>query len=178
MKRTGVFDRYLALFLFACLAGSTYLLMSGGTAADQPLKNKALERGLAAQARLLFQQNAYGPVESLMKEGRTAEALLKLEELSARYPGEAYGLALKGKMLAESGAQSQAIASYAQAVRLNGEHVDKNSPLSRREEISRLVDSGLTTFLPKIKAQPADLSLKQTIRDLYYLKSRLAGGCE
>lgn len=178
MKHTSLFDSSLALFLLVCSAGAVYLSLGSGTPADQPLKNKVLERGLAAQARLLFQQNTYGTVETFMKEGRPAEALLKLEELSVRYPGEAYGLALKGRILAASGSLSQAISAYAQAVRLNGEHVDKNSPFSRREEINSIVDKGLVELLPKIKAQPGDVSLKQTIRELYYLKSRLAGGCE
>lgn len=161
-----------------------FLLLAVGlllTAGDRPVAtapSRALERALTTQARLLFIQNTYGPVEALVKAGRQQEALLKLEELAGRYPGEAHGLLLKASLLAALGAQDQAVASYAAAVRLQGEYVDQKSPLSRRDEIARLTESGLATALPRLKSQPGDVALKQTVRDLYYLKSRLAGGCE
>lgn len=164
--------------LLALLLAAGLLLTAGTDPAGGPAQSKALERSLATQARLLFIQNTYGPVETLAREGRQQEALLKLEELASRYPGEAHGLLLKASLLATLGAQAQAVASYAAAVRLQGEYVDQKSPLSRRDEIARLTETGLATYVLQLKARPDDASLKQTVRDLYYLKSRLAGGCE
>jgi len=172
------FDKLLIALLVLLLTAVGLIASTGSRQTDAPVQRRVLERSLATQARLLFIQNTYGPVELLVKEGRHQEALLKLEELFNRYPGEAHGLLLKASAQAALGAQAQAIASYAAAVRLQGEYVDQKSPLSRREEIARLTESGMATIAPQLTAQPGNAALKQTLRDLYYLKSRLAGGCE
>jgi predicted Zn-dependent protease len=172
------FDKLHISFLVLLLVAVGTVLTTGSRQADAPVQNRALERALSIQARLLFIQNTYGQVESLLQEGRHQEALLKLEELASRYQGEAHGLLLKAVAQAALGAQGPAISSYAAAVRLQGEYVDHKSPLSRRAEIIQTTENGLAIFTQKLKAQPGDVALKQTLRDLYYLKSRLAGGCE
>jgi hypothetical protein len=166
------------LVVMVVFLGAAGMLLSAASPVSAPAQNRALERALATQARLLFIQNTYAPVEALTRAGRHQEALLKLEELSGRFPGEAHGLLLKAASLAALGAEAPAIASYAAAVRLQGEYVDQKSPLSHRDEIERLTKSVAPAVASKLKSQPDDPGLKQTQRDLNYLKSRLAGGCE
>lgn len=177
MLKTDLFDKGLLLLLVVVLAAVMLLLAAAPPATDTD-RSGGQERVLQAQARLLFIQNTYAPVESLLKEGRLQEALLKLEELSRSYPSEAHGVLLKASVMAALGEQVQAVGSYAAAVRMNGDYVDQKSPLSRREELNRIMATGLSTFVPQSKAQPDNPTLKQVVRDLYYLKSRLAGGCE
>ena len=177
MLKTDIFDKLLVVAILLLLTAVGMLLLSPRSPVDSA-QGKAMERTLKTQARLLFIQNTYGPVETLIKEKRFQEALLKLEELAGRYPGEAHGLLLKASALAALGAEAQAVSNYAAAVRMNGEYVDQKSPLSRRDELSRLMASGLAKFVPQSKSQPDNPSLKQVVLDLYYLKSRLAGGCE
>lgn len=177
LKADG-FDKILSAVLLALLVVAAAMLLADSRVSGVAPNSKVLERTLKTQARLLFIQNTYQPVELLIKENRSQEALLKLEELAVRFPGEAHGLLLKASVLARLGADAQAASSYAAAVRQNGEYVDQKNPLSRREEIIKLTESGLAKFVPQSKSQPGDVSLKQVVRDLYYLKSRLAGGCE
>jgi hypothetical protein len=174
------FDRLLCLLLVvtvAALAG--VLLGGGGTGEARPVTlDKSLEQEMAREARAALLHRIYGPVEELRKEGQPQTALLKLDELSRRYPGEAHGHILKGELLYEMGALEGAVQSFTAGVRLSGDYVDKGSPLNRRAEIRQVVEEGLAILKTKAAAQPENSSLAGAMRDVYYLQSRLAGGCE
>ena len=176
--KTDRFDKVLVILLLGLLAAAGSLLLHGVRTPVAKVPDKAQVRALQTQARLLFLQSTYGAVEQLIAEKRWSEALLKLEELAGRYPTEAHGAMLKGTVLAALGADAQAIASYAAAVRMDGTYVDRQSPFSRRDELARQTTAGLAKFASQGKSQPADPALRQVLRDLHYLKSRLAGGCE
>jgi hypothetical protein len=76
------------------------------------------------------------------------------------------------------GALDEAVSSYVEGIKLNGDYVDRKSPLSRRPEIQRLVDEGLKRLASRAAANPDNRSLAASRQKIYYLKSRLAGGCE
>lgn len=140
--------------------------------------DKALEQQIAYQARIQFLHKLYQPVEDLRAAGQVSEALLKLDELARHYPQEAHGEVLQAEILLERGATKESIDHYVRAVRLNGDYVDKASPLSRRSGIQRLVDGQLPEFAARTRRDPQSLALQNTLTGLYYLQSRLAGGCE
>ncbi|WP_152609958.1 hypothetical protein [Geobacter sp. OR-1] len=136
--------------------------MTGGRANDQKLLR---------EARILIIQRRYEPVETLIKLGQNQQALLKLEEISRSYPADPHAYILRGELLSAMGAPAEAASSFAQGVKLEGGYVDKNSPLSKRAAISRLVEAELS------KPNPGS-SPQSRINDIRYLQSRLAGGCE
>ena len=181
MKRDG-FDRVLWLGLAGCLAALGLLFILGSTGGShgrsRATVDKAMEREIAYQARAAFLQKLYGPVDVLRQSGERQRALLKLEELGRRYPGEAHGHIVKGAILVELGALEEAISSYVRGVRLNGDYIDERSPLSRRTEIRQVVDRALEDVGEKARAHPDNPSLAAVLKDAYYLQSRLAGGCE
>lgn len=175
------FDRILAILLLCTFAGLGYLLATGAGGAGNAHSaglNRAMEREMAHQARVALLQKLYGPVEELRREGQPQAALLKLDELSRRYPGEAHGHILKGEILLEMGALQEAVTNFTAGVRLSGDYVDQRNPLSRRMEIRRLVDEGLVQIGERARANPDNPGPVRAMRDLYYLQSRLAGGCE
>lgn len=140
--------------------------------------DRALQRELDWQARAALLQKLYGPVEELRRAGQLENALLKLDELERRYPGEAHGQILKGEILAGIGALEQALASYAAGVRRSGDYIDRSGPLTRRGEIERLVRRALPEIGARAALNPDNRTLAAAIRDLRYLQGRLAGGCE
>ena len=140
--------------------------------------DKGLERELARQARAAFVRELYAPVVEMRDSGQPQAALLKLEELARAYPGDPFALVLRAEILRELGRVDQAINHYAKALRLNGEYLDEQGPFTRRTEIRQLVEEGLATFLPRFQAHPDNRSLAATVKEVYYLQSRLAGGCE
>ena len=156
------------------------LLLGGFVGSDETLKsqrNPALERAMQEKARATFLLETYQPVEELVAADRDAEALLRLQEFEKAYPGEPHTLILRGAILVSHGVLTEGISQYASAVRLNGDYVDANSSLNRRNEISRLVESAL----PKLKEamrRTETAATEKALKETYYLQSRLAGGCE
>lgn len=156
------------------------VLLAGGQERDVSTAalDKAMERQIAYQARIEFLHNLYQPVEDLRSDGQVSAALLKLDELARHYPQEAHGEILQAEILLERGATRESIDHYVRAVRLNGDYVDKGNPLTRRSGIQQLVDSQLPQFADRIRKNPQDPALQNSLTGLYYLQSRLAGGCE
>lgn len=131
------------------------------------IPKRSVDRPFLVNARLLFLQSTFGPVEEKIRQGKGEEAAMLLEELSRTHPDEPYGLLLKGRILAARGAGPEAIASYAEAVRREGGLVDERGLFSARREIEGVIASFARTSLPP-----------RARRDFDYLRSRLAGGCE
>ena len=173
------FDILTGAALVVCLVAFGLLLAGARPQEESSAQlDKALEQQLAYQARIDFLTKLYRPVEELRDDGQASEALLKLDELARKYPQEAHGEILRGEILTERGAIKEAIEHYVLAVRLNGDYVDKASPLNRFQQISDLVDTQLPRFIEKGRKNPQNPAVQNSLSGLYYLQSRLAGGCE
>ena len=181
MMPKSLFDKLLWIALLG-LAGTLVVIVAtssrpgeqdGGKALDQ-----ALERAMTYHSRVALIRELYGPVEVLIQAGQDQGALLKLTEIEKTYPGEAHGQMLKGEIQARLGAVDEAVGSYAAGVKLRGDYVDKENPFSRRNEIGKVVESGLRTVSARLALNPENRTAKATMKQLYYLQSRLAGGCE
>lgn len=174
------FDKLYWLLIVVALVSIVALIYKDGGAGNEKRaeSGKALERELAYRARVELITKLYAPVDNLRKEGNNQTALLKLDELIRKYPSEAHGHILQGEILLGMGAFDEALSSYMEGVKLNGDYVDAKSPLSKRAEIQRLVDEGMKSINQRSAANPGNSSLAASRQKLNYLKSRLAGGCE
>jgi len=175
------FDRLLCIALAVVAVALVALLFSSGGMQGEGAAaglDKALEQQMAYQARVALLQKLYGPVDALRQEGNPQLALLRLDELAGRYPGEAHGYILKGEILHAMGALEESVASYVEGVRRNGDYIDAQSPLSRRTEIRQLVEEGLAVVGERARSHPDNRSLAKALQDVRYLQSRLSGGCE
>ena len=176
------FDKLLALVAAAAAMALLVQLAAGFRERDAGRNtlaaDRTAERELAQQAKLALIDKLYAPVSTLLDAGNPQAALLKLEEVNRRYPEEAHGHILKGEILFRLGALEEAAASFVRGVRLNGDYIDRNSPVSRRETIIRLVTAGARALAARRKVNPDSLALKASAANLNYLQSRLAGGCE
>jgi len=179
MSGSDRFDKLTLAGLILSIAVLGFLLVQGGGYKSSAASiDKALEQQIAYQARVDFLTKLYAPVEELREEGQDSSALLKLDEIARKYPQEAHGEILRGEILLQRGATRQAINHYVRAVRLNGDYVDAASLLSRRTEIAQLVAEQLPDFADRARKEADSLPLQNTLTGLYYLQSRLAGGCE
>ncbi|HEY5973449.1 MAG TPA: hypothetical protein VIU41_01785 [Geobacteraceae bacterium] len=140
--------------------------------------DRTLAKALAHQARLALLERIYGPVEALAANGHVQDALLKLEEISRSYPGEPYGMVLKGDLLFRLGAIEEAAARYADGVKRQGDYVDRTSPLSRRQRIEQVIQRAMGVIASRQAAGESGPGLSSLVRNINYLRSRLAGGCE
>lgn len=175
------FDQLILLGLVLVLAavGGLVVTAGSGRADGRPAGvNKQLEREIASQARIAFLQRYYEPVEGLRDAGELQAGLLKLEELDRKFPGEAHGALLRGELLFQMGVADRAVLSLADAVRHNGDYVDAASPLNRRGLIETVVAESLPQLRDRARTQPDNADLALAVKQVYYLQSRLAGGCE
>ena len=169
-------DKILWLLLLLTAVALAVILLSSASstvAGRGGSIDKAVEREILAQGRMALLQKLYGPAEQLLAAGQHQAALLKLEEVGRSYPAEAHGMMLRGEILLRMGAFDAAVASLAKGVELNGEYVDELSPLSRREQIEEVVKKGVADM-----KTTSHNSEKELHKKLFYLQSRLAGGCE
>lgn len=177
MKITDRFALFHLTIVLVALCGSL-LLVLGSSPATRAQSEGQLERDLARKARVVYLREIYAPVQQLLEQNRLQQALLKLEEISRRYPNQPYGLLLKGRLLYRIGATDEAIAAYAAAVRGNPDFVESGTALAAREEIEQLVKSQLEPVRRRLNADPSGMATRKTMGQLRYLQSRLAGGCE
>jgi cytochrome c-type biogenesis protein CcmH/NrfG len=176
------FDRLLLILLAVAMSALVVLLGVSSPSSDNSSLtaglNKALEKETTYQARVALLQKLYAPVEIMQKSGDLQGALFRLDDLARTYPGEAHGYILKGEILHQMGAKEEAVASYVHGIKLSGDYIDRKSPLSRRAEIQRLTDEGVKEIGSRAKANPGNVSLAVAMKNVNYLQSRLAGGCE
>ena len=179
--KIDAFDKVLWLLLSVVLIALALLLWQGQQGAGTPGKgiaDRAMERELTYQARIALVQKLYGPVEELRRKGELQSALLKLDELARLYPGEAHGYILQAEILQQMGIIEAALANYVAGIKRDGDYIDKKKPLSRRERISSFVVETESSIGSRAAANPSNRTLAVARKDLNYLKSRLAGGCE
>ena len=172
------FDKTLLSFLAVTVIALVVYAAGSLPAKTTAIETRSMERELAAQARVVLLEKLYAPVTGAMQAGQYQEALLKLEEVNVRYPGEAHGFILKGEILHRMGVPDGAAAGFVRGIKLNGDYIDKNSPFSKRDIVAVLVEKSLPPALAAYKRSRSNPALKENLSNLNYLKSRLAGGCE
>jgi len=172
------FDKIIVSLLIFSVLGFALLSLRALPGKTTAIETRNMERELSSQARLALLDKLFSPVTAAMQAGQMQEALLKLEEVNVRYPGEAHGFILKGEILEKMGLADKAAANFVQGVKLNGDYIDRRSPVTRREIVKKIVDSQLPAAVASYRSAPANPSLKENLANLNYLKSRLAGGCE
>lgn len=168
--KQDIFDRLLLTAFVVTCAALLYIAVASPANRSTAVTD---DKALAREGQLLLIKTLYDPLEKLIADGHYQSALLQLEELAKKYPGEPTGLLLRGRIQAARGALPEAVAGYSAAVRANGSFVDARSPLSRRDEIAALVASA-----SQAANDTGSAEAHQFRQHLYYLKSRLAGGCE
>jgi hypothetical protein len=172
------FDKLLAALLILTMFGLVILVVQALPDKTTRVDSRSLERELSAQARTALLERIYAPVSAALQSGQLQEALLKLEEITVRYPGEAHGFILKGEIFNRLELFDKAAASFVKGVKLNGDYIDKTSQVTIRDAIEKLVTVQLPKAAAQYKRSPVNPSQKEYLSNLNYLKSRLAGGCE
>lgn len=176
--KLDLFDKVLISLLLLTIIGLAVLVTRAIPDKSSRIDTRNMERELSAQARLALLDRIFAPVTAAVEAGQLQEALLKLEEINVRYPGEAHGFILKGEIFNRLELFDKAAGSLVQGVKLNGDYIDKKSQFSRRDLILKLVEISLPKATAGYRTASGNRAIKENLADLNYLKSRLAGGCE
>ena len=120
----------------------------------------------------------YQEVASSQKQGLYAEAMAKLEDVIKKYPERPRSHVYMAQLHLKQGELADAIRDYRRAVEMEPDYVDERTPLFIGNEIKGLVVEAREKFAREKKLRPQDETVKIALKDIYYLQSRLAGGCE
>jgi tetratricopeptide (TPR) repeat protein len=120
----------------------------------------------------------YQEVASYQKQGLHAKAMAKLEDVMKKYPQRPRSHVYMAQLHLKQGELASAIHEYRQAVEMEPDYVDERTPLFIGNEIKELVVEAREKFGREKKLRPQDKIVKIALNDVYYLQSRLAGGCE
>jgi tetratricopeptide (TPR) repeat protein len=120
----------------------------------------------------------YQEVISYKEQGRYPEAMAKLKAIMKKYPERSLSYVYMAQLYLKQGNLGDSIHNYRRAVEIEPDYVDKRTPLFIGDKIKQLVTEGRKKFGREKMLRPKDKDVRKTIDDIYYLQSRLAGGCE
>ena len=120
----------------------------------------------------------YQEVASYKEQGLYTEAMAKLEDIRKKYPEKPMSYVYLAQLYLEQGRLADGIHNYRRAVEMEPDYVDERTPLFIGDKIKGLVTEGREKFGREKALKPKDKEVRKALRDIYYLQSRLAGGCE
>jgi tetratricopeptide (TPR) repeat protein len=101
-----------------------------------------------------------------------------LRDVIDKYPERPRSYVYLAQLYLAQGKLGDAIHNYRQAVEMEPDYVDERTPLFIGDKIKDLVTEGREKFAREKALKPKDKGVKLALKDVYYLQSRLAGGCE
>jgi tetratricopeptide (TPR) repeat protein len=148
-----------------------------GTQHDNP-SLAANEQKDSYALQMEIDKKIYEEVISFKSKGLYTEAMAELRDVMARYPEKPRSYVYLAQLYLEQGKLGDAIHHYRQAVEMEPDYVDDRTPLFIGDKIKGLVTEGREKFAREKALKPKDKRIKMALKDIYYLQSRLAGGCE
>ena len=125
-----------------------------------------------------MEKKIYQEVASYQKQGLYTEAMAKLEDVIKKYPERPRSHVYMAQLHLKQGKLADTIRDYRRAVEMEPDYVDERTPLFIGNEIKGLVEEAREKLGREKKLRPKDETVKIALKDIYYLQSRLAGGCE
>jgi len=168
----------------AAIAGIT--LVTIGMLANQEITKRqqdnpgveATEEKSSYALQMEIDKKIYEEVISYKKQGLYTEAMAKLKDIIKRYPEKSLSYVYLAQLYLKQGKLADGIHNYRRAVEMEPDYVDERTPLFIGDEIKELVTEGREKFAREKALKPKDKEVRKALKDIYYLQSRLAGGCE
>jgi tetratricopeptide (TPR) repeat protein len=139
---------------------------------------EAAEMALYYAEKMALNAKIYQEVISLKEQELYDEAMTKLQDIMKTYPGKPHSYVHLAELSLKSGKLADTIHNYRLAVEKDPDYMDKKTPLFIGHDVKELVKESLPKFGREKELKPNDITVKNTLKDLYYLQRVLAGGCE
>ncbi|TNF49451.1 hypothetical protein EP232_01475 [bacterium] len=162
------------LVLAVALVFQVYLSRPGNPAGMDGVVH-ARTQSIPPDERLAFEEGLNDARILVDSNGDADTALMKLQR---RYPGRHEVWSLSGRYRESVGDETAAIMGYARAVRLNGDYLDDRSPICLAGRVEPLVDRSFIRLKDVQKTRGLTVEEKDLLKTVYFLRRRLAGGCE
>ena len=137
---------------------------------------KAKESAYALQ--MAEDNRLFKEVRASEEQGLYQEAMAQVEDIIKSYPEKPLSYVYFARLHFKEGELGESVINYRQAVEMEPDYVDKRTPLFIGDEIKQIVEEGREKFGREKELKPEDNEVREALKDIYYLQSRLAGGCE
>jgi len=143
----------------------------------------AVEGSLAGFKAQAVSDEDMGRFHDLLQEARrladtNGDPEPLLSELEGDFPGRHEVWAITARHSESEGWDAKALAAYARAVRLQPDYLDEKSGLFLGKRIEVLTSKVMDELDTARNSRGLDSDEKQLLKTAYFLKRRLAGGCE
>ncbi len=166
-------DKISAVALIVLLTWALVLIFSYQGSAPQ--RASAGRRALLQVTRSPDLTRKIKIIKNLLAADNPRRALKLTDLLQKDYPYEGEVYILKGEVMLHLQRPIAAMRQYRQAVDLNPDFLDRNTPLFRGEQIKNTVAEAQTLIEREVKAGKAGADKDKKV--LYYMLRKIAGGC-
>jgi cytochrome c-type biogenesis protein CcmH/NrfG len=172
----SVVNRSTELLIILCIAAAVITLT---VSARVP----AVEGSLAGLRVQTVSDQDMSRFQNLLQEARRFADTNRdpeplLSELKESFPGRHEVWALAARHSEAEGSDSEALTAYARAVRLQPDYLDEKSGLFLGKRIEVLTARVMDELDTARSSRSLDSDGKELLKTAYFLKRRLAGGCE
>jgi hypothetical protein len=169
-------DRLTEILAVLCVAAALFILVCSG-------KISPGEGSLASLKVQSVSDQDMGRFQSLLSQARrladsNRDPAPFLAELKESFPGRHEVWAVAGRYFEYRGEEKDAVFAYARAVRLQPDYLDERSGLFLGKRIEALTGKIMGELFAVRSSRELDSGEKQLLKTAYFLKRRLAGGCE
>ncbi len=116
-------------------------------------------------------------IKNILEGGNLSKAEILTKELIEEHPYEGEPRIMMGDIFMRKQKPIMAVLEYKEAVELNPDYLDKQTPIFQGKKIEVAVKEALSVIERNIEKNPEDASMKKYRKDVYYLQRRVAGGC-
>ncbi len=116
-------------------------------------------------------------IKNLMESNNLGKAEIMVKELIQKYPYDGEPHMVMGDIFMRKQQLFNAMPEYKEAVDLNPDYLDKNTPLFQGKKIQVAVREALAEAEKSLDADPGNESVKESRKTIYYLERRIAGSC-
>jgi len=116
-------------------------------------------------------------IKNILEGGNLSKAEILTKELIEEHPYEGELRIMMGDVFMRKQEPIMAVLEYKEAVDLNPDYLDKQTPFFQGRKIEVAVREALSVIERNIEKNPKDASMKKYRKDVYYLQRRVAGGC-
>ena len=134
-----------------------------------PVQNKTLKEADQKLYKMVFEQEDKGDIK---------RALVEIDKIINSQPDHAQSWVYQARLYKKQAILSKSSHSYRMALEADSKFLHKQYYLFIADEVMELILSAIPKFKREKKLKPNDTDVKRTLRDLYYLRRKVAGGCE
>lgn len=168
----------ISIWVIIILVISSFVLASGYRSEAGPERKAAKKKASAGFTVVNAEvENKVKLARNFMESDNLEKAEVLVKELMQKYPYEGGPHMVMADIFLRRQQLLKAMPEYKEAIDINPDYLDKNTPLFQGKKIKSAVTEALAEVEKRLEAVPGDADMKEQRKTIYYLERRIAGSC-